>query len=128
MIGPAIVDLRFFGVASARIAGVDVEVSRTGFTGDLGYEIWMSNEGALPVWDAVVEAGEPFRLLPAGLDALDVTRVEAGFVLQDVDYFSAPRCVIESRKSSPFEVGLDWTVDLDRDGFLGQAALRAATE
>ncbi len=117
-------EMRFFGIAPARIAGVDVEVSRTGYTGDLGYEVWVPAEHALAVWDALTEAGHPHGLLPAGLDALDVTRVEAGFVLQDVDYFSAPRCVIESRKSSPYEIGLGWTVQLDRDAFIGQDALR----
>ena len=123
--GDDIRDLRFFGVISASIDGFDVQISRTGYTGDLGYEIWLPSRHALPVWDALMESGAPFGLQPAGLDALDVTRIEAGFILQDVDYFSAPRCVIESRKSSPFEIGLDWTVQLDRDPFVGQAALQA---
>ena len=118
-------DLGFFGIMSTQIDGVDVQVSRTGYTGDLGYEVWLRSGDALPVWDALMEAGSPFRLQAAGLDALDVTRIEAGFVLQDVDYFSAPRCFIESRKSSPFEIGLGWTVDLEREPFVGQAALRA---
>jgi aminomethyltransferase len=118
-------DLRFFRIAAARIAGITVEISRTGYTGDLGYEIWVAAEDALPLWDALVHAGKPHGLLPAGLDALDVTRIEAGFILQDVDYFSAPRCAIESRKSSPFEIGLGSTVHLDREPFVGQAALRA---
>ncbi len=125
LIGSAIRELRFFRIASATIAGVDIEISRTGFTGDLGYEIWIPSADALPVWDAIVEAGRPHAIQPAGLDALDVTRIEAGFILQDVDYFSAPRCLIESRKSSPFEIGLEWTVSLERDAFVGQAALRA---
>ncbi|MCI0410255.1 MAG: aminomethyltransferase family protein, partial [Acidobacteria bacterium] len=116
--------LRFFRIMEARIGGARVEVSRTGYTGDLGYEIWMKNEVALEVWDRIQQAGEPHGLVPAGLDALDVTRVEAGFILQGVDYYSATRCPIESRKSSPFEIGLGWTVDLDRDPFLGQEALR----
>lgn len=117
--------LPFFRVAAGAIDGVEVEISRTGYTGDLGYEVWMPAEHALSVWDTLIAAGRPHGLLPVGLDALDVTRVEAGFVLQDVDYFSAPRCLIESRKSSPFEIGLGWTVQLDRDPFVGQAALRA---
>jgi glycine cleavage system T protein (aminomethyltransferase) len=125
LVGTAIAELRFFRVAAATIAGVEVEISRTGFTGDLGYEIWIPAGDALSVFDAIMESGRPHGLRPAGLDALDVTRIEAGFVLQDVDYFSAPRCAIESRKSSPLEIGLDWTVDLDRDGFVGQDALRA---
>jgi aminomethyltransferase len=116
--------LRFFRIMEARIGQARVEVSRTGYTGDLGYEIWMKNEAALEVWDRIQQAGEPHGLVPAGLDALDVTRMEAGFILQGVDYYSATRCPIESRKSSPFEIGLGWTVDLDRDPFLGQEALR----
>ncbi len=117
--------LKFFGITRARLGGVEVEVSRTGYTGDLGYEVWMPAERAVAVWDALIDAGRGFGLLPAGLDALDMTRVEAGFILQDVDYFSAPRCLIEARKSSPFEIGLGWTVQLERDPFVGQEALRA---
>ena len=123
--GAVVEDLRFFGVAVAEIAGVAVEISRTGYTGDLGYEVWIPAEQALPVWDAILAAGHDFGVLPCGLDALDVTRIEAGFVLQDVDYFSSPRCLIESRKSSPFEIGLGWTVRLDRATFIGQAELQA---
>jgi aminomethyltransferase len=116
--------LRFFRLTRARIAGVEVEISRTGYTGDLGYEIWVATDRALAVWDALVVAGRDFRLEPAGLDAMDVTRVEAGFILHGVDYFSAPRCMVESRKSSPYEIGLGWTVRLDREPFVVQAALR----
>ena len=123
--GEGVRDLGFFGITPAQIDGIDVQISRTGYTGDLGYEVWLRSREALPVWDAVMAGGAPFGLQPAGLDALDVTRIEAGFVLQDVDYFSAPRCVIESRKSTPFEAGLGWTVDIERDPFVGQAALRA---
>ena len=125
LVGDEIRDVRFFGLAAARIAGVDVEISRTGYTGDLGYEIWIPAAGALDVWDRIYAAGLPFGMQPVGLDALDVTRIEAGFVLQGVDYFSAPRCLIESRKSTPFDVGLGWTVALDREPFLGSAALTA---
>jgi len=117
--------LRFFRVRPAKIGGVEVQISRTGYTGDLGYEIWAARDDALPVWDAIVAAGREHRLEPAGLDAMDVTRIEAGFILNGVDYFSAHRCLIESRKSSPFEIGLGWTVALDRDSFIGQHALRA---
>jgi aminomethyltransferase len=121
-------DLRFFRIAPARIGSIPVEISRTGYTGDLGYEIWIRSEDALPLWDSLAEAGAPHGLVPAALDALDVTRVEAGFILQGVDYHSAPRCPIESRKSSAFEVGLGWTVDLERDPFVGQRALRLERE
>jgi aminomethyltransferase len=117
-------ELKFFGVTAASLDGVPVEVSRTGYTGDLGYEVWVDAEHALRVWDALVAAGRPYRLEPAGLDALDVTRVEAGFVMNGVDYFSANHCLIESRKSTPDEIGLGWTVRLERDSFIGQHALR----
>jgi aminomethyltransferase len=121
--GDGIAQLKFFAIAPFRVGGVDVLVSRTGYTGDLGYEIWVPREQALKVWDAIMAAGQPYLLQPAGLDAMDVTRIEAGFVLNGVDYFSAPHCPIESRKSTPFEIGLGWTVKLDREPFIGQAAL-----
>jgi aminomethyltransferase len=117
--------MRFFRVRRMKLAGKDVWVSRTGYTGDLGFEIWMQNEDALACWDAIVEAGAPHRLEPIGLDALDVSRLEAGFVLQGVDYFSARTALIESRKSSPWEAALGQTVELDREPFVGQDALRA---
>ncbi|MCA9655860.1 MAG: aminomethyltransferase family protein [Myxococcales bacterium] len=117
--------LRFFGIAPARIRGVQVEVSRTGYTGDLGFELWMDREHALTVWDAIVDAGRDHRLVPMGLDALDVTRIEAGFIMNGVEYHGAHHCLVESRKSTPYELGLGWTVSLDRAPFVGQAALRA---
>ncbi len=116
--------LRFFRVTTAKLDGVDVWITRTGYTGDLGYEIWTQSENALRMWDALVAAGTAFGLRPCGLDALDMTRIEAGFVLAGVDYFSAPRVVLESRKSTPNEIGLGWTIDLERDPFIGQDALR----
>ncbi|MFQ5654117.1 MAG: aminomethyltransferase family protein [Planctomycetota bacterium] len=116
--------LRYFAITKARIGKLQLDISRTGYTGDLGYELWVDRENALPLWDALIEAGGPHRLLPVGLDALDVVRIEAGYILQGVDYFSAPRCAIEERKSSPLEAGLGWTVDLERESFIGQEALR----
>ena len=97
--------LKFFRVTRTQVAGLDVHVSRTGYTGDLGYEVWVESEDSLALWDALVRAGRPYRLEPAGLDAMDVARLEAGFVLSGVDYFSSLQCLIESRKSSPFEIG-----------------------
>jgi aminomethyltransferase len=119
----AISELRFFRGTRTRLAGKDVEVTRTGYTGDLGYEIWMPNESALPVWDALIEAGVPYGMEPAGLDAMDITRVEAGFILGGVDYTSARNAIIENQKSSPREIGLGWCVDLERDPFIGQRGL-----
>ncbi|MFT7518292.1 MAG: aminomethyltransferase, partial [Kiritimatiellia bacterium] len=121
--------MRFFRVQKTTLAGLPVWVSRTGYTGDLGYEIWTHNEHALAVWDAIMAEGKRWNIEPIGLDALDVVRIEAGYVLQGIDYISAKSCLIESRKSSPQEAGLGWTVDLDRDedsdapAFIGQRAL-----
>jgi aminomethyltransferase len=120
--------VKFFDVIRSTIAGAPVELSRTGYTGDLGFEIWVERGRALDVWDAIAQAGTRYRLEAVGLDAMDVSRVEAGFILNGVDYFSAQHCVIESRKSTPYEIGLGWTVKLDREPFLGQAALRAESE
>ena len=117
--------LRFFRVIRTELDGVAVEISRTGYTGDLGYEVWVDRSNALRVWDSLTTAGRDYRLEPCGLDALDVTRIEAGFILSGVDYFGSRGCIVESRKSSPFEIGLGWTVRLDREPFVGQAALRA---
>ncbi|HMC82025.1 MAG TPA: aminomethyltransferase family protein [Candidatus Polarisedimenticolia bacterium] len=122
--GSDLSSLRFFRIADASLGGVAVQISRTGYTGDLGYEVWVRSEDALPLWDLLMAAGSPYGVEPAGLDALDVTRVEAGFILQGVDYYSATRCPIEPRKSSPFDIGLGWTVDLERDSFVGCEALK----
>lgn len=116
--------LRYFGIVDCRLRGHPVWLSRTGYTGDLGYEIWAPTESAEAVYDAILEAGEPFGLLPTGLDAMDVARIEAGFIMNGVDYFSANHCLTESRKSSPWELGLGWTVQLDREPFVGQDALQ----
>lgn len=113
--------MRFFRVRRMKLAGADVWVSRTGYTGDLGFEIWIRREDALGVWDALMEAGAPHRIEPVGLDALDVARLEAGFVLQGVDYVSARHALVEGRKSTPDECGLGGTVDLERSTrFVGQ--------
>jgi aminomethyltransferase len=118
-------DLRYFRVMDNRIAGVDVQISRTGYTGDLGFELWVPASGALQVWDALITAGSAYGLTPAGIWALDVARIEAGLVMADVDYHSAHRAVVESQKSSPFELALDWTVNLDKEAFNGKQALAA---
>jgi aminomethyltransferase len=121
-------DLRFFRLVRTRVDGMEAVISRTGYTGDLGFEIWVDNAHALPLWDALIAAGTPHGLEPAGLDAMDVTRVEAGFIMNGVDYYSAQHCLIESRKSTPYEMALGWTVHLKRDPFNGQAALAAEKE
>jgi aminomethyltransferase len=101
-------------------------VSRTGYTGDLGYEIWIPAERALEVWDALVEAGRSFDLLPAGMLALDVARVEAGLLLIDVDFVGSKKALIANQRYTPYELGLGRLVDLDKSSFVGRAALRDA--
>ena len=120
--------LPYFGLTETKLDGADVLISRTGFTGDLGYEVWVEREQALKVYDSIMAGGRDYRLQPVGLDAMDVTRIEAGYIMNAVDYFSANTCAIESRKSTPYEIGLGWTVDLDRDPFIGQDALKAEKE
>jgi len=120
--------LRFFRWTRARVADVPLEITRTGYTGDLGYELWMPADAALPVWDRLFEVGRDHRLMPCGLDALDVTRIEAGFLLLGVDYRSARACVEDHQKRTPYELGLGAAVQLDRQPFVGQAALRRHAE
>ena len=120
--------LKFFGATRAKLAGLDVWITRTGYTGDLGYEVWTEKAGALALWDALLDAGRPHGIAPAGLDALDVSRIEAGFILLGIDYFSAPKVILEARKSTPFEIGLGWAVDFERarfPSFIGRDALEA---
>ncbi|HEY7740186.1 MAG TPA: aminomethyltransferase family protein [Steroidobacteraceae bacterium] len=117
--------LRYFRMMDNRIADVDVQVSRTGYTGDLGYEIWVPAQGAIAVWDALTARGADYGIMPAGIWALDVARIEAGLVMLDVDYHSAHRAMIEAQKSTPFELSLDWSVTLDKAPFNGRRALAA---
>lgn len=117
-------ELKYFRVMKNKIKGLDVTVSRTGYTGDLGYEIWMDNKDTLKIWDALMEAGADYGITPAGILAMDMARVEAGLFMLEVDYTSAPQAWIEAQKSSPFELSLDWTVALDKPGyFVGRRAL-----
>jgi aminomethyltransferase len=117
--------LRYFRIVAATIRGIPVTVSRTGYTGDLGYEIWVDAARALPLWDALIEAGTPYGITPCGLLALDIARIEAGLILLDVDYVPAHRALIENQKSSPFELNLGWAVKLEKPAFVGRAALAA---
>jgi glycine cleavage system T protein (aminomethyltransferase) len=118
--------LKYFRVSSGHVGAVPVDVSRTGYTGDLGYEIWIPAERALEVWDALVDAGRSFDLLPAGMLALDVARVEAGLLLIDVDFVGSKKALIADQRYTPYELGLGRLVDLDKSSFVGRAALRDA--
>jgi aminomethyltransferase len=121
---PDVSSLKYFRVMPATIRGIPVEVSRTGYTGDLGYEIWVEADNALALWDALVESGQPWDITPTGMLALDVARIEAGLILLDVDYTSAKKALIPSQKYSPYEIGLGRLVHLEKAPYVGQAALR----
>jgi len=102
-----------------------ITISRTGFTGDLGYELWMKPWQALPLWDHLMKAGAPRGLQPVGTRALDIARIEAGFVITNTDFVPADQAVREDRVRSPFETGLDWLIDFDKGHFTGRRALLA---
>src|SRR5499433_2113706 len=118
-----IANLKYFRVTSGRIAGVPVDISRTGYTGDLGYEIWVPWNEAVKVWDALMDKGKQFDIHAAGMLALDVARVEAGLLLIEVDYSSSKKALIPSQKFSPYELGFGKMVHLDKDNFVGKDAL-----
>jgi aminomethyltransferase len=118
-------NLKYFRVTKGTIAGVPVEISRTGYTGDLGYEIWVASDEALRIWDALMAAGRAFDIHPAGMLALDVARIEAGLLLIEVDFNSSKKALIDEQKYSPFEMGLGRLVHLEKNRFVGQAALVA---
>ena len=118
-------NLKYFRVTTGTIAGVPVEISRTGYTGDLGYEIWVPSEQAIKVWDALMEGGRAFDIHPAGMLALDVARIEAGLLLIDIDFNSSKKALIDEQKYSPFEMGLGRLVHIEKNRFIGQAALIA---
>ena len=117
--------LKYFRLTAATVRGIPVTISRTGYTGDLGYEIWLDAAHALAIWDALIEVGTPYGIVPAGILALDLARIEAALMLIEVDYVSAHHALIESQKSSPFELNLGWTVNLDKEHFVGRRALTA---
>jgi aminomethyltransferase len=123
-----IASLKFFRLMPTRMRGIPVTVSRTGYTGDLGFELWVENRFAEALWDTLAEVGATHGLAPSGLLALDIARIEAGLILLDVDYVSAHHAAIDSQMSSPFEIGLGWAVSLDKTGFVGERALRDEKE
>ncbi len=122
-VGRDMSDLPFFGRADVTIGGVPVSISRTGYSGDLGYELWIPFEQALPVWDALIKAGEDYTLRVAGMEALDVARLEAGLIMAGVDYHSGRTARHPSLAVSPYEIGMDRLVDLDKPAFIGKRAL-----
>ena len=118
-----IANLKYFRVTSGKIAGVPVDISRTGYTGDLGYEIWVPWNDAVKVWDTLMERGREFDIHAAGMLALDVARIEAGLLLIEVDYISSKKALISSQSYSPYELGFGRMVHLDKENFVGKSAL-----
>ena len=116
--------LRYFRLLRTTLRDLPVTISRTGYTGDLGFELWVEARHALGLWDALLEAGTPYGLTPAGIWALDLARIEAGLVMLDVDYHSAHHALIPAQESSPLELGLEWTVSWGKGPFTGRRALQ----
>jgi aminomethyltransferase len=130
--GESFADLRYFrrreSVLKLGRRRIHVDVSRTGYTGDLGYELWIPAERAVDAWDALASAGADYGIRPAGMLALDVVRLEAGLVLLEVDYTSARHALNPEQNYSPAEIGLGRLVDLDKGDFVGKLALRREAE
>ena len=118
-----IAGLKYFRVAHGKIAGVPVDISRTGYTGDLGYEIWIPWKDAIKVFDELMSKGRAFDIHPAGMVALDIARIEAGLILIEVDYISSKRALIDQQRYTPAEIGLGKLVDLKKENFVGREAL-----
>ncbi len=121
--GERFAGLGYFRRRPSKLAGVTVDVSRTGYTGDLGYEVWIPAEHAVAAWDALMDAGAAYGIRPAGMLALDVVRLEAGLILLEVDYTSARHALNPEQNYSPYEIGLGRLVDLKKADFVGKLAL-----
>jgi aminomethyltransferase len=125
-IAPRVCDLPYFGLTDATIAGTKLMISRTGYTGDLGFELWVPAERALPVWDAVAGAAGGQGVIPIGMIALYMARIEAGLLLLDVDFGSSRFAWTDANRSTLIEIGLGWMVrDLAADdrAFIGRGAI-----
>ena len=118
-----IAGLKYFRVTHGKIAGVPVDISRTGYTGDLGYEIWVPWKDAIKVFDELMNKGRAFDIHPAGMVALDIARIEAGLILIEVDYISSKKSLIDEQRYTPEEIGLGKLVDLKKESFVGREAL-----
>ena len=119
-------DVRYFGRRATEIAGVPVDVTRTGYTGDRGYELWMDTSAAVAVWDRIFDVGQRYGIHPVGIRAMDVARVEASLILIEAEYTSARHAVAAEQQYSPFELGFDAMVEFDKaSDFNGRRALLA---
>jgi aminomethyltransferase len=124
LMGEDLSGLRFFRCMQGEVASAPALISRTGYTGDLGYEVFVSPEDAGHLWDSIVGIGDAYKLRPAGTVALELARIEAGLLLLDADFISAAQTEFEVQKTSPYDLGLAWMVDLEKDFFVGQESLR----
>lgn len=125
----SLADLPWFGRRSLIVGGISLDVSRTGYTGDLGYELWVARDQAVALWDALTEAGAAYALRPAGILALDIARIEAGLIMAEVDYTSAWHALTPRQAWSPYELGLGRLVEPNKDvPFVGRNALRREQE
>jgi aminomethyltransferase len=115
--------LKPFEIGTFEVDGVAITVSRTGFTGDLGYELWMDPGHAERVWDLLMESGQTRGIRPIGSKALNIARIEAGFLQPNVDFVSSAHTVLIGRDRSPLELGLEWLVDFAKPYFTGRRAL-----
>lgn len=118
--------LKYFRIAQTEVAGKQVTISRTGFTGDLGYELWIRSEDANAVWDALMAAGEDYNIVPIGTTALKMARVEAGLLLMDVDFHSSRYAWVDAQRETPVELGFGWMfrkLESDNRNFIGRAAI-----
>lgn len=120
--------VKYYEFVNTKIDGADVMISRTGYTGDLGFELWVDATKAEKVWDAVVKAGKSFALQPAGIWALDVSRIEAGLIMLDIDYTPANKAMTDAQTSTPIELGLNWAISWKKGNFIGRKALLAEKE
>lgn len=117
-----------FDVVDTNMGNVRLRVSRTGYTGDLGYELWMEPVDAAAVWDAVFALNDNYEIRTIGLDALEMVRIEAGFIMPGFDFNTAEAAIRDGYDRSPYEAGLGWIVDLDKGHFTGRRALLAAKD
>ena len=116
-------NLKPFYFDNFNLNGCKVTISRTGFSGDLGYEIWCKNEDAINVWDSLFTFNRDYKVLPAGMNALEMVRVEAGFIQPNADFMSAEQALRPNRMRNPYELGMGWLVDLNKNYFTGKKNL-----
>ena len=123
--------LSYFGVMKTEIAGCEVTISRTGYTGDLGFEIWVNSGDSILVWDAIISAGKDYNITPIGTTALKMVRVEAGLLLMGTDFHTSRFAWVDAQRETPIELGWEWMLrDLEQDdrNFIGRSALETELE